>query len=74
MAGFNKTIEDLCKVTDTLPMARKLYPGQRNSVDALCSRYSVDKSNRKFHGALVDAELLGRVYLQMTAGQCAAFN
>ena len=74
LAGFNKTIEDLCKVTDTLPMARKLYPGQRNSLNALCSRYSVDKSNRKFHGALVDAELLGRVYLQMTAGQCAAFN
>ena len=74
LAGFSKTIEDLCKITDTLPMARKLYPGQRNSLDALCSRYSVDKSNRKFHGALIDAELLGRVYLQMTADQCVAFN
>lgn len=54
---------------DTLPLARKKYPGQRNSLDALCSRLGVDNSGRDLHGALLDAELLAGVYLKMTGGQ-----
>jgi DNA polymerase III subunit epsilon len=56
-------------VTDTLLMARDLHPGKRNSLDALCDRYQVDHSARTRHGALLDAELLGEVYLCMTRGQ-----
>ena len=58
-------------VLDTLKLARKLHPGQRNSLDALCKRYEVDASNRDLHGALIDSELLARVYLAMTGGQTA---
>jgi len=58
-------------VLDTLKLARKLHPGQRNSLDALCKRYAVDASNRDLHGALIDSELLARVYLAMTGGQTA---
>jgi DNA polymerase-3 subunit epsilon len=56
-------------VFDTLSLARKLHPGQRNSLDALCKRYEVDNSNRDYHGALLDAQLLLDVYLAMTGGQ-----
>jgi DNA polymerase-3 subunit epsilon len=52
-------------------MARKMHPGQRNSLDALCKRYEVDASNRDVHGALIDSDLLARVYLAMTGGQTA---
>ena len=62
-------IADLAQVTDSLELARKLHPGQRNSLDALCKRYSVDNSGRDFHGALLDARLLADVYLAMTGGQ-----
>lgn len=58
-------------VLDTLSLARELHPGQRNSLDALCKRYDVDASKRDVHGALIDAELLARVYLAMTGGQTA---
>ncbi len=58
-----------CRVLDTLSMARALHPGQRNSLDALCKRYEIDASKRDVHGALIDAELLARVYLAMTGGQ-----
>jgi len=58
-------------VLDTLAMARQMHPGQRNSLDALCKRYVVDASGRDVHGALIDAELLARVYLAMTGGQTA---
>jgi len=58
-------------VLDTLSLARKLHPGQRNSLDALCKRYNVDASRRNVHGALIDAELLAKVYLAMTGGQAA---
>jgi len=58
-------------VLDTLGMARKLHPGQRNSLDALCKRYEIDASKRDLHGALIDADLLARVYLAMTGGQTA---
>jgi DNA polymerase-3 subunit epsilon len=62
-------IAERCGVLDTLPLARKLHPGQKNSLDALCKRYSVDNSNRELHGALLDARLLADVYLAMTGGQ-----
>jgi DNA polymerase III subunit epsilon len=62
-------IGDLCAVTDTLALARRLHPGQRNSLDALCKRYGVDNSHRDLHGALLDAEILADVYLAMTGGQ-----
>ena len=59
----------LGKITDTLVMARRKHPGQRNSLDALCKRYEVDNSGRDLHGALLDAQLLAEVYLRMTGGQ-----
>ncbi len=62
-------IEDHATVLDTLALARKLHPGQRNSLDALCKRYEVDASRRDVHGALIDSELLAYVYLAMTSGQ-----
>ncbi|MCB1664557.1 MAG: DNA polymerase III subunit epsilon [Pseudomonadales bacterium] len=67
--GSHPRIEELCGVVDTLLMARKKHPGQRNSLDALCKRYEVDNSQRELHGALLDAEILADVYLLMTGGQ-----
>ncbi|MDJ0808130.1 MAG: DNA polymerase III subunit epsilon [Gammaproteobacteria bacterium] len=64
-------IAELCAVTDTLVMAKQMYPGQRNSLDALCKRYDIDNSHRELHGALLDAEILADVYLMMTGGQAA---
>ena len=57
------------KVTDSLAMAREMFPGKSNSLDALCRRLEVDNSNRAFHGALLDAGLLAEVYVRMTRGQ-----
>ena len=57
------------KVIDTLKLARKNSPGKRNTLDALCSRFFVDNTERNLHGALMDAELLAQVYLKMTQGQ-----
>jgi DNA polymerase-3 subunit epsilon len=65
------TITEHATVLDTLRLARRLHPGQRNSLDALCKRYDVDASRRNVHGALIDAELLAKVYLAMTGGQAA---
>lgn len=62
-------IDRHASVLDTLKMARELYPGQRNSLDALCKRLGVDNKHRQLHGALLDAELLADVYLAMTSGQ-----
>ena len=64
-----RRISDLCTVLDTLALARRMHPGQRNSLDALCKRYAVDNAGREFHGALLDAQLLADVYLGMTGGQ-----
>jgi DNA polymerase-3 subunit epsilon len=61
--------EDYCSVLDSLALAREKHPGQRNSLDALCTRYSVDNSGRELHGALLDAEILSDVYLVLTGGQ-----
>lgn len=70
LAGFGKgVIETHCTVLDTLAMARHKHPGQRNGLDALCKRYSVDNTQRTLHGALLDAEILADVYLAMTGGQ-----
>lgn len=66
-------LEDHCIILDTLLLAREKHKGQRNSLDALCKRYNVNNSNRKFHGALLDAELLAFVYLSMTGGQAELF-
>jgi DNA polymerase III subunit epsilon len=68
------TITSYCPVIDTLRLARQLHVGQRNSLDALCKRYAIDNSKRDFHGALLDAHLLARVYLAMTGGQGSFFE
>jgi DNA polymerase III subunit epsilon len=69
LAGF-KTVQDYAaSVTDTLVVAKELHPGKRNNLNALCDRYQIDNSKRTLHGALLDAELLGEVYLAMTRGQ-----
>jgi len=62
-------VEQICRVLDTLSLARRMHPGQRNSLDALCKRYAVDNSHRDLHGALLDARILAEVYLAMTGGQ-----
>jgi len=61
----------VCKVTDTLAMARKQFPGQKNNLDTLCKRLAVNNSHRTLHGALLDSEILADVYLVMTGGQTA---
>jgi DNA polymerase III subunit epsilon len=61
----------VAQVTDTLVMAKEMYPGKRNSLDALCDRLGVDNSSRTLHGALLDAELLADVYINLTRGQDA---
>lgn len=69
-SGEMESANRICAgVVDTLKMARDMRPGKRNSLDALCTEYGVDNSNRQFHGALLDAELLAEVYLAMTRGQ-----
>ena len=62
---------DICTILDTLVLARKLHPGQKNNLDALCKRYGIDNSHRELHGALLDAEILSEVYLLMTGGQAS---
>jgi DNA polymerase-3 subunit epsilon len=62
-------LSDHCTIVDTLAIARRLHPGQRNNLDALCKRYQIDNSQRELHGALLDAEILADVYLAMTGGQ-----
>ncbi|QNS01950.1 MAG: DNA polymerase III subunit epsilon [Buchnera aphidicola (Pentalonia nigronervosa)] len=64
-----KNILTLCSVIDTLKIARQLFPGKRNTLDALCTRYKINRSHRKTHSAIIDAHLLGKVYLVMTGGQ-----
>ncbi|MFQ5645034.1 MAG: DNA polymerase III subunit epsilon [Thiogranum sp.] len=66
-----RQVTDICTVLDTLTMARKMHPGQKNNLDALCKRYEIDNTHRDLHGALLDAEILADVYLAMTGGQVA---
>jgi DNA polymerase-3 subunit epsilon len=63
------SVSEHCTIVDTLAIARRLHPGQRNNLDALCKRYQIDNSQRDLHGALLDAEILADVYLAMTGGQ-----
>ena len=71
--GLDVKTTDVCVVTDTLQMARQMYPGKRNNLDALCDRLGIDNSKRTLHGALLDAEILADVYLSMTGGQTSLF-
>ena len=71
LAGLPPFASHVERVTDTLAMAKELYPGKRNSLDALCDRLGVDNSSRTLHGALLDAELLADVYINLTRGQDA---
>ena len=69
-AGYgDDVIGEHCEILDTLVMARHKHPGQKNNLDALCKRYAVDNTQRTLHGALLDAEILADVFLQMTGGQ-----
>ncbi|MFN3234962.1 MAG: DNA polymerase III subunit epsilon [Gammaproteobacteria bacterium] len=70
----HQKVEKICSIIDTLKMARHQHAGQRNSLDALCKRYEVDASQRDYHGALLDSELLAQVYLAMTGGQSSLFS
>lgn len=67
--GLSLKTADICTITDTLALARDLFPGKRNNLDTLCDRYGIDNSHRTLHGALLDAEILADVYLLMTGGQ-----
>ena len=67
-AGHGR-IQDRCGIEDSLLLARQRFPGQRNSLDALCRRLGVDNSHRQLHGALLDAQLLTEAYLALTSGQ-----
>ena len=62
-------IADICKITDSLKLARQKHPGQKNNLDALCRRYGINNAHRELHGALLDSEILADVYLLMTGGQ-----
>lgn len=62
-------LADRCTIEDTLVLARQRFPGQRNSLDALCKRFDVDNTHRQLHGALLDAQLLAEVYIGLTSGQ-----
>lgn len=68
------TLEQTCSVIDTLLLARKKHPGQRNNLDALCKRYDIDNTHRQLHGALLDAQILAHLYLAMTGGQTDLFT
>ena len=71
LCGRGKLAKVVATVTDTLAMAKDMFPGKRNSLDSLCDRLEVDNSGRTLHGALLDAELLADVYINMTRGQNA---
>jgi len=74
IAGAPRNVTEICSVHDSLALARKKHPGQKNNLDALCRRYEVDNSQRQLHGALLDAEILADVYLLMTGGQTSLFG
>jgi DNA polymerase-3 subunit epsilon len=71
LEGVPRDVRDCCAVLDTLALARRMHPGQRNSLDALAKRYEIDNSERELHGALLDARILAEVYLAMTGGQAS---
>ncbi|NQZ32325.1 MAG: DNA polymerase III subunit epsilon [Oceanospirillaceae bacterium] len=67
--GCNEKVEDICSIVDSLALARRKHPGQKNNLNALCRRYGIDNSHRELHGALLDSEILADVYLMITGGQ-----
>lgn len=67
--GYPERMENFCLVTDTLLLARKKHPGQKNNLDALCNRYGINNAHRELHGALLDSEILADVYLALTGGR-----
>ena len=69
LSGKYNALGSTCKIIDTLALARQKHPGQKNNLNALCKRYSIDNSQRQLHGALLDAEILADVYLLLTGGQ-----
>ena len=69
LAGVPNSSELYAGLIDTLALARDMYPGKRNGLDALCERFGIDNSHRSIHGALLDAQLLAEAYLAMTRGQ-----
>ena len=71
---FALTMTDICTVVDSLVLARKKHPGQKNNLDALCRRYDIDNGHRELHGALLDSEILADVYLALTGGQTSLFS
>ena len=72
--SYSERLEQSCSVVDTLLLARKKHPGQRNNLDALCKRYDIDNTHRQLHGALLDAQILAQLYLAMTGGQTDLFG
>lgn len=68
-----KKIDEMCSIIDTLKIARSLFPGKKNTLDALCIRYKINRSHRDLHSAIIDAYLLGKLYLLMTGGQESMF-
>jgi len=69
LGGSPRKMENYCTVLDTLVMARRMRPGQKNNLDALCRHYGINNDHRELHGALLDSEILAEVYLLMTGGQ-----
>lgn len=67
-------LDTYCTILDSLVLAKKLHPSQKNNLDALCKRYYINNSNRELHGALLDAEILAEVYLAMTGGQVSLLS
>ncbi len=69
LARAGRPALDMARMCCTVQMARKLHPGAKHSLDALCTRYGIDRSHRVKHGALLDAELLAHLYIEMTGGR-----
>lgn len=69
--NHHERVDHICLITDSLKLARKKHPGQKNNLDALCKRYGIENFNRELHGALLDSEILAEVYLVLTGGQTA---
>ncbi|MFT5706008.1 MAG: DNA polymerase-3 subunit epsilon [Oceanospirillaceae bacterium] len=67
--GCREKVDDICTIVDSLKLARRKHPGQKNNLNALCRRYGIDNSHRELHGALLDSEILADVYLMITGGQ-----
>ena len=67
--GYQAKIKDICCIVDSLVLAKQQFPGQKNNLDALCKRFGISNEHRTLHGALLDADLLAKVYLQMSVNQ-----